>query len=200
MKYQDKVESAQSKAQEEFDHYIGDILDAEKEQDDEDCFEEGTVETSGFMALDPDDLDADKKDSSNENGCFFKKIELYDIDYLSAETQNLDPDQRQVIDIGVMYAVNVRKFLTGSYSKPTPPLIVGHCGAGCGKSFVINLMTQWQERILRKPGDNPNHPYVLKCAFTGTAASIIDGQTLHHSFSFSFENLYFTFIDEVFMY
>ena len=76
MKYQDKVESAQSKAQEEFDHYIGDILDAEKEQEEDDSAEEGTVETEEFMALDPDDANTDKIGSDNESKCIFKKIEL----------------------------------------------------------------------------------------------------------------------------
>ena len=76
-----------------------------------------------------------------------------------------------------------------------PPLVVVHGGAGCGKSFVINLMTQWQEQILRSSGDNPNQPYILKFAFTGAAASIIQGQTLHHAFSFSFGNEFFSLSD-----
>ena len=57
-------------------------------------------------------------------------------------------------------------------------------------------MTQWQERILRNSGDDPNQPFILKCAFTGTAASIIEGQTLHHSFSFSFGNEFFSLNDK----
>ena len=58
-------------------------------------------------------------------------------------------------------------------------------------------MTQWQERILRTAGDDPSHPYILKCAFTGTAASIIEGQTLHHAFSFSFGNEFYSLSDKV---
>ena len=57
-------------------------------------------------------------------------------------------------------------------------------------------MTQCQERILRTSGDDPNQPYILKCAFTGTAASIIEGQTLHHAFSFSFGNEFFSLNDK----
>ena len=128
-------------------------------------------------SYDNDKIDIEVKDS------FFKKIELDNLDYLSAETRKLDPDQRSVVDIGISYAQNIRKSVSKDSSQPKPPLVVVHGGAGCGKSFVINLMTQWQERILRNSGDDPNQPYILKCAFTGTAASIIEGQTLHHSFS-----------------
>ena len=87
----------------------------------------------------------------------------------------------------------LQKSLSKECRQPNPPLVVVHGGAGCGKSFVINLMTQWQERILKTSGDNPNRPYILKCAFTGAAASIIQGQTLHHTFSFSFGNEFFSF-------
>ena len=56
MNYQEKVENAQSKAQEEFDNCVGDLLDANKEQQDDDCREEGTTAPDTFMALDSDDM------------------------------------------------------------------------------------------------------------------------------------------------
>ena len=52
------------------------------------------------------------------------------------------------------------------------------------------------EKIFRKPGDNPSHPYMLKVAFTGTAAANIKGQTLHSAFSFSFGNEFFSLGDK----
>ena len=61
-------------------------------------------------------------------------------------------------------------------------------GAGTGKSTVIAVLTEWLERILRKSGDDPNHPYIVKTCFTGAAASIISGQTLHSAFKFPFGN------------
>ena len=61
-------------------------------------------------------------------------------------------------------------------------------GAGSGKSTVIDILSQQVERILRFPGDHPDHPYCIKAAFTGTAAANIKGQTLHSAFSFSFGN------------
>ena len=69
-------------------------------------------------------------------------------------------------------------------------------GAGSGKSTVIDILNQQMERILRVPGDNPEHPYCIKAAFTGTAAANIKGQTLHSAFSFSFGNDFFSLSDK----
>ena len=88
----------------------------------------------------------------------------------------------------VEFAQNMRKSRYKNIPPPKAPLIVVQGGAGCGKSFVINLMAQWIERILRTPGDNPLHPYLLRCAFTGCAARLIDGQTLHSVFHLPYGN------------
>ena len=48
-----------------------------------------------------------------------------------------------------------------------------HGGAGSGKSTVINIMKQWIQRILQMSGDNPDCPYLLVTAPTGTAAANI---------------------------
>ena len=42
------------------------------------------------------------------------------------------------------------------------------------------------EHYLRQAGDGIDSPYVIKCSFTGSASSQIDGQTLHKAFSLSF--------------
>ena len=39
---------------------------------------------------------------------------------------------------------------------------------------------------MRNEGDNPDQPYILKCAPTGTTAANIDGQTLLKIFKFSY--------------
>ena len=69
---------------------------------------------------------------------------------------------------------------------PCAPLVMIHGGAGSGKSTVIKVMCQYIHHILKKEGDDPDCPYVLLSAFTGGAASNIDGQTLHTLFSFNF--------------
>ena len=61
-------------------------------------------------------------------------------------------------------------------------------GAGTGKSHVIDVLSQILEKTFRTSGDVSNSPYVLKLAFTGNAAAIIGGQTLHSAFNFKFGN------------
>ena len=90
--------------------------------------------------------------------------------------------------------------------------------AGAGKSSTINLLNEILRLILQQPGDNPDCPYVLLCAPTGTAAVNVKGQTLHTAFGFTwgdqhlslsdksrdtkralFKNLKFLIIDEISM-
>ena len=73
MKYQEKVESAQSKAQKEFDNCMGDILDSTKEQQEDDCLDEGIHDPEEFMALDPDNHHDNDKIDDKMKDSFFKK-------------------------------------------------------------------------------------------------------------------------------
>ena len=63
-------------------------------------------------------------------------------------------------------------------------LLIIHGGAGVGKSRTIMALSQWADKILRKVGDDSIKPRVLLCAFTGKAASLIDGITIHSAFGF----------------
>ena len=51
---------------------------------------------------------------------------------------------------------------------------------------MIHLIAQWVEYFMRDSGDNLDHPYIVRCAFSGCAAANIDGQTLHSTFSIDF--------------
>ena len=188
MKFQDKVEKAQEEAQAEYDQTVGDMLDAAKEQSETDCVEEGVQESDRFITLDPEDAPLEAVQSSEARAGAYKAVELISLDELISLSRGLDADQRAVVALGVEFAQNMRKTRYKNIPTPKAPLIVVQGGAGCGKSFVINLMAQWMERILRTPGDNPLHPYLLRCAFTGCAASIIDGQTLHSAFHLPYGN------------
>ena len=90
MKYQDKVDEAQVKAQEEFDSYIGDMLDRTKEQQEADCVDEGTHEPSQFMAIDPDNYSTERNGYDNVKDGYYKMIELDSLDYLCEETRKMD--------------------------------------------------------------------------------------------------------------
>ena len=57
-------------------------------------------------------------------------------------------------------------------------------------------MSQWIEKLLREAGDSPSHPYVVKCAYTGAAASKIGGQTITSAFNTGFGNAYQSLADK----
>ena len=54
-----------------------------------------------------------------------------------------------------------------------------HGNAGTGKSHVIDVLSQLLHKNFKRSGDNPNHPYVLRLAYTGSAADLISGQTIN---------------------
>ena len=101
-----------------------------------------------------------------------------------------------MLDIAVDFAKNVRKAKNGRLPHPKAPLVIVQGGAGTGKSTVIDAMSQHIEQILRTEGDDPNNPYLVKAAFTGTAAANIKGQTMHNAFSFHFGNEFLSLGDK----
>ena len=84
------------------------------------------------------------------------------------------------------YAKSYQRCRTTNERVPEPLLLKILGTAGTGKSHVINIVAQWVEHYLRQAGDNIDSPYVVKCSFTGSASSQIDGQTLHKTFSLAF--------------
>lgn len=68
------------------------------------------------------------------------------------------------------------------------PKIILQGPAGTGKSTIINLIVKLITWAENKLSDSPQKLKVLKCAFTGKAASNIDGLTLHNMLSISIYN------------
>ena len=189
-----RVEEGQMRAMEiaRDEEAIANLLDPEKEQDDEESEVEGNEGPREFVDLDPDEVRSDKLSIQD---ALYKRIEVDDIDILMEQTRPLDKDQRMVLDSVINYSKQVVKASASKSANPIAPKIIVQGGAGCGKSYVINLSAKWMETIFRTPGDHPDHPYVLRCAFAGTAAANIDGQTLHSAFDFKFGNK-FTSLDD----
>ena len=106
---------------------------------------------------------------------------------------NWDKEQRMVLDIVENYVaqVNIARESTKTRRAvvETPSIIVTG-GAGSGKSEVIKVVAQRVDRSLRRSGDDPDKPYVLLCAPTGTAAANINGMTLHSAFNIGFGNTF----------
>ena len=173
MKHLDSMEVGTEKAHDLINSEIGDELDSTFAQDQDDCEHEGFIDHPDFAHIDPLQMD-----QVNPQKQAFRLVDLYDMEIVDALTRSLDEDQREVLDIGVSFAKSVVRSKCSKLPRPLPELIVVQGGAGSGKSTVIDILSQHIEKILRSPGDNPDHPYIIKAAFTGAAACLISGQTL----------------------
>ena len=162
-------------------------------QDNIDCELIGIQDHPDFEILNPENLNISNDQNQDS---IYRKIELMENTKLADLTRKLDSDQRKVVDKVVAYAKDIVKPKLYGCPNLTPPMIIVQGGAGTGKSMLINVVTQQVEKILRKPGDNPGHPYILKLAYTGTAAANIKGQTLHSALSFNFGNAYMSLNDK----
>ena len=104
------------------------------------------------------------------------------------KTQNLNKEQRYIIDRYIHFARDTKKAIKGWIPFPKPPLVLVEGFAGSGKSTLISVLSQWFEKEMRSEGDNPDMPYLLKGCFTADASTIIDGKTLHTLFRLRFGN------------
>ena len=55
----------------------------------------------------------------------------------------------------------------------TPPKLIVHGGGGVGKSYLIQLLSQWVHHILSSWGDITLYPKITRFAYTGAAAFLI---------------------------
>ena len=172
---------------------IAETLDPTLEQENADCDDEEVTEHPDFTHIDPGDI---IKEQEKSDAVKYRKVDVPTDDILKEKTRSLDYWQREVVNIGIKYAKDVVKGRRTGNSPPTPPLYMIHGGAGAGKSAVINVLAPWVQKILQKEGDDVECPCVIKVAFTGCAASNIEGQTLHGAFGFSFDNKHYSLSDK----
>ena len=191
MKYLESVEEGLERA-EELNNLIGDDLDPQGEQDKDDDLAEGITDHPDYLHADPNNLEGVPEKTTG----LFKSVSLERKEELYQLTNQLDPDQRLILS----KFVNLAKKLKIARKYPIIPdqlLIVGQGGAGAGKSLLIKVISQWFERILREEGDDPDKPYILLTAFTGCAASNINGMTMHSAFNLNFGNEFLTLSDKI---
>ena len=176
---------------------IGAQLDAAKEQEEFECEEELAFDLHpDYLHLNTDNLEKKDREEKKETHVY-SKIKLPHINILKKKTREMDQYQREVINIVIKYVKDIRKAEHEGNSKPDPIFYMVHGNAGTGKSHVIRTVAEWVQLILQRPGDNLECPYVLKTAFTGTAASLIEGMTLHSAFGLEFGNNYYTLSDKI---
>ena len=197
MEHLESTDEARYMVQEALDKMeeVGAELNPMGEQDREDCEMEEQMLHPEYHHLDPSEFLSLENDNKLEKS--YRPIKVDDLDILKQKTRNLDYFQRKAVERGIRYARDVVKSRKIKNPPPVPARVIVHGGAGCGKSTVINVLKQWLHHILQQPGDNPDCPYVLVAAPTGTAAANVRGQTLHSSFGFSFGNEHFSLSDKV---
>ena len=167
------------------DPEIGNDLDPEGEKENEDIEEEAAQLRGDVEAeFDYDKLMSDTTTATTDR--LFKRVEVMDTELLLNSTRNLDNDQLYALNCIVDYVKQHKKAVLTNTPVPDPVFLKIFGSAGTGKSHLIRLVSQWVELLLRTEGDNPDCPYVIRTSFTGAAASAIDGQTLHSSFSLNF--------------
>ena len=186
-----QVEDAREMAEKLIANDTGDTLDPQNEVEEAESAMEGTTQHPDYAAFNPEAMYTEDRMSVKTEK--YSKIVLDTEDVLLRKIRTLDAEQRAVFHIGIKYGRDYKKAEKISArgknpSWPTPPLLLVHGGAGTGKSHLIDILSQKLEKIFRTAGDSPTQPYILKTAFTGSAAKIINGQTIHSVFKFAFND------------
>ena len=196
MEYLESNEEARFMVEEatEKSKVIGKELDPEYEQDIEECENENLFMHPDYEHLNPDELGFTESRAQHEK--IYRPIEIDNMEILREKTRNLDFYQRKVIEKGISFSRKIVKSLKDKNPPPKALSLVTQGGAGSGKSTVINILKQWCHLVLQQPGDDPDCPYVIVAAPTGTAAANVRGQTMHSSFGFNFGNEHFSLSDK----
>ena len=163
---------------------VGTDMDPMNEQNEAVAREQGDIDDDEMAILDPETSGVIHDTRNTAVDRTYRQIVIEKEEDLLAKVQSLDKEQRAVVDYLVGYARRYRMYEERQHEnpKPEPPLLLVHGNAGTGKSHVIDAVSQLLEKTFRRSGDNPDHPYILRLAFTGSAADLIAGQTINKTF------------------
>ena len=170
--------------------HIGDVINPQHEQDQEEQALLGVEEDENYASRHPGELfDREEIMQPSANRNIYRRIDISDKDSMAGMVQQLDCHQRRVFDTVIKYCKDLRKSVQSRANVPDPPLLLVHGGAGSGKSTLIHAISVWAESILRTSDNrHPDYPLIIRNAPTGTAASNISGLTIHSSFNLRFGN------------
>ena len=169
--------------------HIGDVINPQHEQDQEDQSLLGVEEDENYASRHPGEfLDREELMQPSANRNIYRRIDISDNDSMAGIVQQLDFHQRRVFDTVMK---DLRKSVQSSANVPELPLLLVHGGAGSGKSTLIHAILVWTESILRTSDNrHPDYPLIIRNAPTGRAASNISGLTIHSSFNLRFGNIF----------
>ena len=146
----------------------GEQQNAEDELKQDEAFVKDILEDEEFQSA------KSSKSSSKKEKIIFKIPTVEDGDTLKKKIRDLSYEQRVVFDLFIDFVQKVKcAFMYRGNIDPVPPKIIVHGGGGVGKSFLIDLVSQWTQKILATWGDIADYPKLTKFAFTGAAAYLI---------------------------
>ena len=146
----------------------GEQQNAEDDLDQDDTFYNDSTENPEYQST------RNTKSTSKKEKCIFKIPDVEDSDTLKSKVRSLSYEQRVVFDLFVDFCQKVKcAFMYKGNIDPVPPKIIVHGGGGVGKSFLIQLLSQWIQKILSTWGDVAEYPKLTRFAFTGAAAYLI---------------------------
>ena len=157
---------------------IADTLDPSAEQQDADESEDDEHENKDdeeYPQYSTYDANPRKcKKPLEEEKCIYKQPVLEDVDTLKKNVRSLSFEQRMVFDKYIDFSKKIMCALRyGGNIETNPPRLIVHGGGGVGKSYLINLISQWVHKILSSWGDISQYPKVIRLAATGAAAYLI---------------------------
>ena len=152
-----------------------DILESDEEDNDE------------FSMINPDLIDFDINDGNGINNgpiaptrtdnILLPNDQFYDL------CSQLNEGQQHIFNFIMKYAMECHLAENNNKPLPEPFYIFLSGSAGVGKSFLVNVITEYLKRVLRYPDQAiDDQPSVLVTASTGKAATVINGTTLHSAF------------------
>ena len=144
------------------------------EEEDDDNYDEFEDVPDEFPEYNSNRERKDKKSSLKEEKCIYKIPLLDDVLTMKNNVRKLSYEQRVVFDKFIDFCKRI--MCATRYDgniDTTPPKIIVHGGGGVGKSYLINLLSQWVHHILSSWGDISEYPKILRFAFTGAAAYLI---------------------------
>lgn len=116
----------------------------------------------------------------------YKTIDVPSKEDLLYLSRRIADEQQLVLQPVLNYCKRVKRARKNPQEVPEPIRLIVQGGAGVGKSATIRTLVLHAERILRQSGSHLHKPRVLVLAFTGKAAALVDGITIHSAFDFKF--------------
>ena len=149
--------------------------------------EENETYAEEFEMFNPNLLDLDPEEGS---GVVSRSVPSSVVENISLPRETfyencsqLNEGQQHIFDFIKKYAHMLMLNSRNDVPDPDPFFIFLTGGAGVGKSFVMNCITEYLRKTLKYPGqDFHKQPSVKVTASTGKAATNVNGITLHSAF------------------